>query len=89
MTRQQIEAEYTVVDGVIQDPGKFESEPVYVPYFWEFYLDGCADEDDGDVLTFDVDAEDRAQFPELVGVRQVFLWQTDQGFIGHDITRGA
>ena len=82
MTRRDIESSYTVdANGIIRSPGKFEGEPVYVPYFWDAYLEGFADEDDGEVLTFRVTAEDRAEFPELDGVTTVRLWETDQGFV--------
>ena len=84
MTRQEIETTYNVENGVIRSPGKFEAEPVYVPYFWDAYMNGGADEDDGDILTFDVNDEDRAMFPELANVRQVFLWENDSGFVSHD-----
>jgi len=87
MTRKEIEAEYTIEDGVIQNLGKFENEPAYVVYFWNAYLDGCADDDDGDVLTFDIGDDDIKEFPELAGYKQVFLWETDSGFVGHDLSR--
>jgi hypothetical protein len=45
MTRVDIEMDYKVVNGRIRNPGKFEGEMLYVPYFWEAYLNGCADSD--------------------------------------------
>lgn len=81
MTRQQIETEYAVVDGVIRSPGKFEGEAVYVPYFWDAYLSGMADRDDGTILGFDITAEDKQQFPELKGRRTIKLYQRDDGFV--------
>lgn len=62
-------------------PGKFEGEAPYVPYFWEAFLNGFADRDDGKVLGFDVRAEDKAIFPELKHRRTVKLYETDQGFV--------
>jgi hypothetical protein len=41
-----------------------------------------ADDDDGTVLTFLVNDEDRAEFPELKDVKVVTLAQTDDGFVG-------
>src|SRR5437867_3609099 len=37
--------------GQIKDPGKFHGEMLYVPYYWELYLDGFAHnkQDDGTV----------------------------------------
>lgn len=29
--------------GIITDPGKFEGEMLYIPYFWQVSLDGCVD----------------------------------------------
>jgi len=65
----------------VSRPGKFEGEAPYVPYYWEAFLSGCADRDDGRVLGFDVTAEDKALFPELAKRRTVKLMETDQGFV--------
>lgn len=36
MTRKEIAETYKVDErGVIRSPGKFEGEPIYVPYFWD------------------------------------------------------
>lgn len=81
MTRQEIESTYTVEGGIIRSPGQFEGEPLYLPHFWEIYLNGFADRDNGRVLGFDVTVEDKEQFPELKRRRTVKLYQDDQGFI--------
>jgi hypothetical protein len=81
MNRQDIEREYRVVDGIIQSPGKFEGEAVYVPYFWDAYLNGMADRDDGKILGFDIDFTDKAMFPELKNRRTVKLYQREDGFV--------
>lgn len=62
-------------------PGKFEGEAAYVPYFWDAFLNGCADRDDLDVLGFDVNAEDKQLFPELRRRRTVKLIEDSQGFV--------
>ena len=62
-------------------PGKFEGCAPYVAYYWSIYLEGCADRDDGDVLGFDVTADDKALFPELRRRRTVRLRETDSGFV--------
>lgn len=62
-------------------PGKFEGERRYVPYFWNVYLDGCADRDTGRILGFDVMPEDKAIFPELKRRRAISLCATDDGFV--------
>ena len=81
MTRTQIEHDYDTRDGRITTPGKFEGEMLYVPYFWEAFLNGLADRDDGEIMGFDVMLEDRQQFPELKGRRTVRLYQRDDGFV--------
>lgn len=71
-------AEY---EALVLRPGKFESEASYVPYFWDQFLEGMADEDDGERLTFKVSAEDIAMFPNLMGREAVHLIETDSGFV--------
>ena len=66
---------------VITDLGKFEGEPRYVPHFWEVFLDGFVDTDDGQYLRFRVTDEDKIQFPELSTHHWVTLLETDQGFV--------
>lgn len=67
--------------GFITSPGKFESEPRFVPHFWNQYLDGGADEDIAGVLLFEVTAEDVATFPELEQVHGVALEEMENGFV--------
>ena len=63
-------------------PGRFDGEPAYVPYFWQVYLDGGADRDDGRILGFDLSPTDRLLFPDLRGRRTVKLYEDDCGFVG-------
>jgi hypothetical protein len=79
-SRKDIEDSYTVEDGVIRSPGKFEGEPIYVPYFWEVYLEGFGEEM-GDYVLFDVEPSDIVEFPELKGKTMVKLTENDQGFV--------
>ena len=81
MTRAEIELAYKVVNGRIVSPGKFEGEMIYVPHFWEIFLDGFADRDNGNVLGFDVSAEDKKEFPELRKRRTVKLYERSDGFV--------
>jgi hypothetical protein len=83
MTRVDIKLDYQIDErGVIRSPGKFEGEMLYVPYFWDAFLNGCADGDDGEVLTFIVDSDDVREFPELADAKQVRLYEDSQGFVG-------
>jgi len=83
MDRAEVYKAYKVDErGTIRSPGKFEGEMLYVPYFWDAYLNGCADRDDGNVLGFDILPEDREQFPELGRRRRtVKLYQRGDGFV--------
>jgi hypothetical protein len=66
---------------IVSHPGKFEGENAYIPFYWNEYLNGCADDDDGEILTFNVEQGDKVIFPELEGIEQVKLMETDQGFV--------
>jgi hypothetical protein len=72
---------YDEYEDQVHHPGKFEGEAPYVPFYWEAYLNGMADRDDGKVLGFDVTADDKALFPELRKRRTVKLVETEQGFV--------
>lgn len=84
MTRAEICAEYKVEDGRIVSPGKFEGSPIYAPHFYQAYLDGLADDDDGEVLTFEISDADRAGFPELAEVDRVTMTIDGNGFVWVD-----
>lgn len=79
--REEIEKQYSVRDGRISSPGKFEGEMVYVPYFWGHGLEGLADKDDGEMYTFRVMPEELAVFPELGKSKTVRLRERDDGFV--------
>ena len=82
MKREEIIAQYAIDErGIIQTPGKFEGERLYVPHFWQVYLEGGASHDNGYILRFYLTPEDRAEFPELKARKVVRLIQRDDGFI--------
>ena len=75
---------------LIKEPGKFEGEPTYVPEFWETVLYGMADEEwenQSGVLISAVGVlpEDVVRFPDLDGVKEVLLWEDEQGFVHHSV----
>ena len=82
--------QFNTRNGIITNPGKFEGEPVWVPYFWDCYLDGGAEHDDEHVLVFDVTDEDRAKFPGMLDdVAQVRLYESEIGFVhAETVARG-
>ena len=77
--------DYSVIDGRIANPGKFEGEPRWVPYFYA--LEGDTQFDGGACVVyraFQVTPEERRQFPELKKIFAVVLAETDDGFVtGH------
>jgi hypothetical protein len=83
MTRHEISQQYKLDDNgeFICSPGKFEGEPVYAPYFYDALLNGGADEDDGKTAIFDVNDDDRREFPTLADVARVSLSETNDGFV--------
>ena len=86
MDRKEIESAYDVSEGYIKSLGKFESEPVFAPYFYNAMLEGCSeilDWSDGTRTdVFEIDADDRAMFPELGdGTVAVALTESEQGFV--------
>ena len=83
ITLQEIKESYKLDESGerIVSPGKFEGEPVYIPHFWDEFLNGCADEDDGETMIFHICDEDRAQFPSLANVAAVYIEQDDNGFV--------
>lgn len=88
LTRAEIEKMYKVENGIIKSPGKFEQEPVYVPYYWDLVLDGGPDEqvddEDGTVhAIFEIDMTDVEMWPELGITRKLDLWEDSQGFVRH------
>ena len=85
-----IREEYDVVDGIIQNPGKFECEPEWVPYYWDLALNGEGEDvseydDEGGlvgcfVTRFKVDYEESDAFGLECGA-MVEVFQDSQGFV--------
>lgn len=82
MTRSDILKRYKLdEEGRIQNPGKFEGEKLYVPYFWEAFMDGLVDDFEEDVMVFHVDDADVVEFPELGVARIVKLVENELGLV--------
>lgn len=84
--QDSVEYPYTVQDGRVITPGKFEGEQSYLPDFYGFMLDGGATEEYTDhhgiqVCIIDVSAGDVTSHPQLAGVTQVAFYEDDQGFV--------
>lgn len=52
--------------GIITDPGKFESEFLYLPYFWQSSLDGLADTIKNGVFSVEITDDDVKHFEQLL-----------------------
>ena len=72
---------YKVERGIVRSPGKFEGEPLYVPYYWGEYLDGGADDDEGCTLKFNVTTEERKALGIPKRKKVVRIMETEQGFV--------
>ena len=78
------EQSYSIEDGIITSPGKFEGEPRYAVYFWE---EASPDEqisfpDDQSYWLVEILEKDRERFPEIDREATVMvLEESEQGFV--------
>lgn len=84
MKKADIERDYTVVDGVIRSPGKFEGKPVYAPALYELVMDGVtetlmwSDESISDIL--EIEDNFRTEFGIPTSIVALSCWEADTGF---------
>ena len=74
--------DYRIINGRVTNPGKFQGEPRWVPYFYD--LEDDLQVEDGACVVcraFQLTPEERQRFPELKGVFAVVLAETDDGFV--------
>lgn len=65
--RHQLEKKYKVnSSGIIESPGNYEGEKIYVPYFYEAPLDRKPDIREVGTIGFIVNREDAELFPEFL-----------------------
>lgn len=84
-----ITCEYANDGKRITQPGKFEGEPVFAPYFWDLALEGFSDRDDGQTFTFrfafattDADIPFRSELEQWLGRKRTLnLREDSQGFV--------
>ena len=85
-----------VKDGIVKSLGRFEGEPIYVPYYMEHLGSEWADRteylDDGTPLdVFIVSKEDAEAFSyygkgsKVEAGKEIAIWQGDQGFFYHEV----
>ena len=66
---------------VINTPGKFEGECIYVPFYYDSWGNGCASEEFGNVAFFAIMPDERKAFPELGSAYGLALEESEQGFV--------
>ena len=94
ITKEEIIAQFDIKDGIIQNPGKFEGEPIHTVYYYELmmdgegediYADGVAAEDaEPEYTQFIVDSDESDVFGLCVG-SEVRVWVDSQGFVVSNI----
>lgn len=87
---KDIREEYDIQGGIIRNPGRFECECEWVPYYWELALNGEGDDlseydDNGEnvggiVSRFVVDSEEADAFGLECGAT-VEVFQDSQGYV--------
>ncbi len=73
LIRSAIEKAYFVKDGKVQAPGRFQGEPVYVPYYYDQWQHWGADCSSLDMAFFHIEDFEREIFPELGNAKGVEL----------------
>lgn len=76
---------FTMRDGKIIGPGRFQGEPLWVAYFWSLAMDGWADlervHNGITVYTFDLTDEDRSMFEDLGGKLTISLVESEESSV--------
>ena len=74
-TITELQNEFTVKNGLIQNPGKFENEPLSTPFYYDLMLNG-----EGEFI--DIEPSDRVQFPNIPDDKAIaYVTENDQGFV--------
>lgn len=81
-----IECEYENDGRRITQPGKFEGEPTFAPFYWNLAMEGFADSDNGEVFKFKFSGSELASLDPVLkdwlGTRRTLhLWEDSQGFV--------
>ena len=74
-TKQELEQEFTVENEIIQNPGKFEGEPLTTPFYYYISLE------EGDTL-IDIDKDDFNHFDNIpLNYEYALVMEDTQGFV--------
>jgi hypothetical protein len=73
-TITELEKEFTVKNGIIQSPGKFENEPLSTPFYYDLMLNG-----EGEFIT--IEPSDRFHFSNIPDDKNIaYVTEDSQGF---------
>jgi hypothetical protein len=74
--------------GIITSPGRYQGQPLYVPYFWQYII--ANDMFDRTDTTYGylayvvkIAREEIALFPQLAHFTSIRFWLGDSGFVYH------
>lgn len=82
MTREELLRILSVDDNdIVITDGPFKGQPLYIAYFWFYYITGYTEDKTDDVVTFFVRGEDRVQFKQLLDRDMVRIKQQANGSI--------
>ena len=83
MTREEIIKHYKVNEyGIVERPGKFEGEMLYIPYFYGIYLDGWHNVLQDGSISIPIEKREKEMFPELGKRKKVVRFNIDEeGFV--------
>ena len=84
---EHLTKDYTIKDGIIQGPGKFEGEWYYALYFYDCIMNGGGDETipsytDSELVidVFNLTDSEKDAFPEIANATRVECQETNDGF---------
>lgn len=75
---KRLEAEYTIRDGIISNPGKFEGETLLTPYLYDCYLNGFG-------TTMELEPDELAYFELEPDKKYVYLAESNDGFVSVEL----
>jgi hypothetical protein len=83
MTRDKILKQYDVNEhGIITSPGKFEGEMLYMPHFYDLYMNGMYNSNDDGSFSIPIEKREKEMFPEIGKRKRVINFDIDEnGFV--------
>lgn len=79
--RKIIEQTREDFERIVRQPGKFEGQEPWAPYFYEQMLNGDGEYLNDSMQLMEILPEDKEKFPELEGKDYVLLYLSNDGFV--------